>query len=173
MKISPILFCIFVAIGSVTFNQAIGLENKQQLPIEISSSYFKHNGKKNQTLYEGEVKLKQGNMELNADAIEIKSTAEGSIISIEARGNLAHFEHSFTEPNKPPILGQAQHIYYDKTNNILILKGNAEMAQGSKIQMESDFIEYLADVEEVRAKGQSSAGHSQGRVNIIIPPAGD
>ena len=62
---------------------------------------------------------------------------------------------------------KAEKIHYDRANNILTLKGNAHMAQGNKIEMQSDFIEYLANSEEVSAKASLSASSSSSRVNIL------
>ena len=102
-----VIFFTSLFIGFIPTLLAAPLKKAFKQPIEINSTYFKHNGKSHKTRYEGEVTLKQGNMKLNADAIEISSTAEGEIISIEAFGAPANFAHSFDDKQKPPVYGKS------------------------------------------------------------------
>ena len=149
------------------------LPDDRKQPIHITSNSFKHDGKTGETMYTGDVYLTQGSIKLTAENIIMRSTPEGELISIIAKGNPADFEQK-PKADKPKIVGNAKTITYTTASNSVTLVGNAQIKQGKQMKMNSEFIEYLADTEQVKANTSNGSGSDikseSSRVNIIIPP---
>ncbi len=138
--------------------------------MHITSNAFKHDGKTGKTVYTGDVKLNQGSIKLEANRIEMQTSKGGDLISLIAQGNTAYFEQQ-PKPDKEKISGRANTITYTAKTNTVTLKGNARIKQGEQMMMESDFIEYLADSDQVRANPTTNKSTDKpSRVNIVIPP---
>lgn len=163
---------IFISLIWLTITNTHNLyaltEDRDQ-PIHITSKSFKHDGKTGKTIYSGDVHLTQGSIKLAAEHITMLSTPDGDLISIVAEGNPANFEQK-PKVEKAKVIGNAKTITYSSKLNSITLVGNAHIQQGEQMRMTSEFIEYLADTDQVKANTSSDINNNASRVNIIIPP---
>jgi len=105
-----------------------GKHNEDALPIEIQSNQAEFDDKKGIVTYQGNVIMKQGNRYLSATKLIIARDNHGKIESMQAMGAPAYF-YVRPEPEKPPIHGQANTLYYFPKQDKLLLIDEAELIQ--------------------------------------------
>lgn len=167
LYLNVFLQCIFIfslCLSAASFT----LQSDRDQPINISADNLKYDGNSGTTIYQGNVKLKQGSIKLNASGVTVRTREDGKLVSITATGKQAYFEQK-PKPDKDTIQGYANKIIYTTADNKIQLLGEAKLQQGNQLKMESDQLEYLIDQEQLQAnKGNNK---SSSRVNIVIPPS--
>lgn len=129
---------------------AMALSTDSEQPVYIDSDSQNLDMKSNTVTFIGDVKLKQGSININADKIIVKrSPVDGAIQEIEGYGDLATFSQ-LTDDGKT-LYGEAKELYYDMAKDTLTMIQRAMLSQdgseirGSKINYEITSQKLVAD----------------------------
>lgn len=140
-----------------------------QQPISVVADRLEMSSETGLSTYQGNVEMRQGNMLLRADSLQIRSSGK-TLKSVTARGNPAYLERP--DPQSGEILkATAGHIEYRIDDNLLEMRGAAQLWRGND-EFSGEHIIYELENRVVRAFGQKE-GEENGRVRVIIQPKGE
>jgi len=144
------------------------LPEDSQQPILISSNSAVKDDKQGFTIYQGDVDIKQGSLNIKADKVTIYSASE-AVTKIIAEGKPASFKQK-PEINKGDVLAKANTIEYRVIQKKITLTEDASLDQdGSSIK--GNKIDYDIDAARIEAAGNQGQNGDGGRVNVVIPPS--
>lgn len=163
-KIIVALLSSFLSLLLTT--QCYALENRTEtVTIQADQMYF--DMQSNTSIYQGNVKIKQGTIELLGDIIEIHQKND-VITQITAEGNPAKFSQSTADGSD--IRAQSKLIKYFSATNRLVMINQAILIQDDQI-IESERIEYDTDKQTLLAgQKQSEQSKPSQRVKITLTP---
>lgn len=118
------------------------------------------------SIYSGNVSLKQGNVELTGDSIEVKQ-GNNVIISMIVRGDPAKFSQETIEGNN--INAESRLIEYFANTNQLIMIDQAKLLQQDQV-IESERIVYNTETQTLQAGQNSEQNNNAQRVKITLTP---
>ena len=141
------------------------LPEDKDAPVEIEADSADIEQATNRTVYQGNVKITQGSMELLADKVvlQYKGSKPHEII---ATGRPARFRQ-LPARGKEWSKGKGRKIVYRIHSDEVVLSGNAELLQADD-SFRSDRIVY--DRKAGRLKAGAAAG-GKSRVKVIVHPA--
>lgn len=115
-------------------NNAMALSTDSEQPVYIDSDSQHLDMKSNKVTFVGDVQLKQGSININADKVVVfRSQSDGAIQRIEGYGKLATFSQ-LTDDGKT-LYGEAEELEYDMPKDMLIMVRKAMLSQdGSEIR---------------------------------------
>ncbi|MDB5985359.1 MAG: lptA [Nevskia sp.] len=116
-------------------------------------------------VYTGDVVMDSDTLKLDGERLELKQFP-GSQYVATLTGTPAHMSHPGTGQDNPPMTAHAKTIVYDSRSGIADLIGEAFVTKGEQ-NISADTIHY-----NVAQKGILASGGDDGRVHIVIPPAG-
>ncbi|MGS2721375.1 lipopolysaccharide transport periplasmic protein LptA [Paraglaciecola aestuariivivens] len=132
--------------------------------IELASQYQNADGIAKKATYEGNVVIKQGSLEVKADALEIDaSKGEGKEIFI-ATGNPATYSQK--QEDGSTVTASADRIEYHRDSRSLSLEGNAHITQNSS-SVKGKSIKFNMELEQIIAQGSDQ---ESGRVITTFQP---
>lgn len=148
---------------------AQALPEDRSQPIHISADKALRDEKQGFTVYEGNVRMQQGSLQITAQRLTVFHQVEEAD-RILAEGNPAHMQQR-PEPEKSLMHARGKTIEYFKSEERVLLRENASVEQdGSKVT--GDSIEYLIDEQLIRADSEGAGGDSNGqgkpRVEVVI-----
>ncbi|MDG3084768.1 lipopolysaccharide transport periplasmic protein LptA [Vibrio hannami] len=162
MKLShlSLIACLFTA------TNAFALSSDSEQPIYIDSDSQHLDMKSNKVTFIGDVKLKQGSININADkVIVIRSPVDDTLKEIEGYGEPATFSQ-LTDEGKT-LKGRAKELYYNVDDDQLTMLKEAVLAQDeSTIQGEK--ITYKITSQKLTADG--GQGETKKRVSTVLQP---
>ena len=138
--------------------QAYALSTDREQPVYIDSDSQQLDMKSNRVTFLGDVKLKQGSININADKLIVIRNAE----EIEGYGNVATFSQ-LTDEGKT-LYGEAKELYYKVRDDELVMINKAMLSQddseirGSKIRYKISLQKLIADSD------------GKGRVSTVLQP---
>jgi|SRR5690554_2936474 lipopolysaccharide transport periplasmic protein LptA len=147
---------------------AHALPSDKEQPIHISANSAQLDRKQRTATYTGDVKLKQGTLEISADRITIHTNNNDKVEKMEAHGSPARYQQKPAE-NQATITAQANSIRYTLTNEHLLLLENAFLEQENGASISGNRIDYDIRKEIMKAAGKKDAQQPQ-RIEIVIPP---
>jgi len=153
-----------VVFGLIAATPCWALRSDREQPIDIRADRVEIDEKEQISEYIGNVHLKQGSMDIQADKITVY-LKKGQLTKIVITGNPATFKQK-PEDNKDLVKSSAKHMEYYAAKEHLVLKTNAVVVQG-KNRFSGDFIEY--DTLNSTVKANKEEG-SDSRVHAIIQP---
>ncbi|MDN3615259.1 MAG: lipopolysaccharide transport periplasmic protein LptA [Vibrio gallaecicus] len=107
---------------------ALALTSDTEQPVYIDSDSQQLDMKSNKVTFQGDVKLKQGSININADKIVVtRDATTGEIAAINAFGIPATFSQ-LTDDGKT-LDGQANNLNYQLQTDKLIMTKNAQLSQ--------------------------------------------
>jgi len=108
--------------------QALALKSDTQQPVYINSDIQQVDMKSNQVVFEGDVSLKQGSINIDADRIVVtRDPKTEAIKQIQAFGKPAKFSQLMDDGKT--LSGQAVELDYRISTDELTMKGQAQLAQ--------------------------------------------
>lgn len=108
--------------------QALALKSDTQQPVYINSDTQQVDMKSNQVVFEGDVSLKQGSINIDADRIVVtRNPKTEAIKQIQAFGKPAKFSQLMDDGKT--LSGQATELDYRISTDELTMKGQAQLAQ--------------------------------------------
>ena len=135
-------------------------------PIHLTADKALRDEKKGVTIYTGNVQMKQGSMELEADTLTIYHTSD-DLSEIVAEGNPAKMRQ-LPELGKGVVHAHADVIKYFKNENRVHLQTNAHIEQDGSV-VDGDSIDYLMKKQLITA--QSDQTRTGNKVVVVIPPS--
>lgn len=143
---------------------AQALPEDRDQPILINSDQLQRDEKQGFTRYEGNVRMNQGSLAIEADSITVWHDSEQAN-RIVAEGKPARMQQQ-PEAGKEPVQARANTIEYLKDKAHIKLRQQAYIEQdGSTIT--GDSIDYFIEKQLVRADSDKSSDSS--RVQVVIP----
>lgn len=153
-----------VLLSIVVSTQALALPDDRDQPIRIEADEALRDEKQGFTRYEGNVKMDQGSLHIEADQITVYHD-EQQADRILARGKPAKLQQQ-PALDKAPVKARAEIIEYHKAEDRVQLRQNAHIEQDGSI-VTGDSIDYFISEQLVRADSDKSRG--EGRVQVVIP----
>ncbi len=162
-----IRFCYLIIIINLGhFSTAIALSTDREQPIQITADQGMIDDAKGLAVYEGNVVIKQGTIEILAAKVTLSYTQTQSIDRVVAEGQPAHFKQT-PDGNKPDIKAKSTKMEYNSSESTLVLTGEAELSQGQDIST-APRISYNTREGVIRAdRGQDQKGE---RITVTIQP---
>ena len=148
--------------------QGNALESDQSQPIRIQADKAVITDKEGLSLYEGDVIIVQGTLQINAEIVEIKSQ-DRTILEVRARSGgdakkLAKFKQTLTKEGEE-IFAEAKKINYLVQEGRLLLNGQAKLEQRRDV-----FSGEILYYDMAKGSVNLESGSSQERVNMTISP---
>ena len=143
---------------------SMALKEDIEKPVHINANSVVFNKAKGFALYEGNVSIKQGTLEIKAYSIEILAP-NNEITKITAKGSPVSFKQKMDDGKIAK--GGANRVVYLIKDKRLSMDGNATMSQNND-KFSSNHIEYSIRTGELKAGNKKAKGKS--RVNVIFYP---
>lgn len=144
---------------------ASALPEDREKPIHIEADEALRDEKQGFTRYQGNVKLDQGSLHIEADEITVYHD-DKQADRIFATGAPASLQQQ-PDVTKGLIKAKADKIEYIKSEQRVQLRENAHIEQDGSI-VTGEVIDYLIDEQLVKAG--STPGSDTSRVQVVIPP---
>ncbi|MGH8454876.1 MAG: lipopolysaccharide transport periplasmic protein LptA [Nevskiales bacterium] len=136
----------------------------RQQPIQIEADRAEITEQSGVSVYSGRVSLKQGDLEMEGERLEIQRDGKTGDIKAVLTGKPATLRQP-TEAREM-VNARANRIDYNSRDKSLDLQGSAEYVRG-RDRVSGQSIRYDAAAKKLLASGPNNAG---GRVQIIIQP---
>ncbi|NVD08207.1 lipopolysaccharide transport periplasmic protein LptA [Vibrio sp. JPW-9-11-11] len=160
MKLShlSLISCLFLS------GQALALSTDRDQPVYIDSDSQQLDMQSNKVTFIGDVKLKQGSININADKVIVTRDAQdGSIQEIEGYGDLATFSQ-LTDDGKT-LYGEAKELYYKMVDDQLTMIDQAMLSQDDSV-IRGTKIRYKISSQKLIADGKEKGD----RVSTVLQP---
>lgn len=156
------LLCLLLASGAAS--PAIAAPPDAPAPIQIEADRADITEQSGASVYSGNVSLRQGDLEMEGERLEISRDGEQGEIRALLTGNPARL----TQPTDQgeTVNARAQRIEYQSRTRSIDLKGDAEFVRG-RDRVSGQSIRYDASARKLQASGPSPGGS---RVRIVIQP---
>jgi len=143
---------------------SFALKSDVEKPVNINADTVLFNRVKGLAVYEGNVNISQGTLEIRAHKIEIFAP-NNEIEKIIAQGKPVSFKQKMDDGKL--VKGGANRVIYQIKNKRLFMDGNAFITSG-KDKFSSNHIEYSIQNGELKAGNKKSP--AKNRVNVIFYP---
>ena len=110
-------------------NNIYALESDRDQPATIDADSVEIDFSTGKRIYNGNVRLRQGTIKLDADRLEVHFK-DDQLEKAIAKGNPARFQQR-PDGKSTDTVGQAVYIHIDEINNIITLTNNAMINQGT------------------------------------------
>ncbi|MFB9137552.1 lipopolysaccharide transport periplasmic protein LptA [Vibrio sp. AK197] len=145
-------------------SSAMALSTDRDQPVYIDSDSQQLDMQSNKVTFTGDVKLKQGSININADKIIVtRGAKDGAIQEIEGYGNLATFSQ-LTDDGKT-LYGEAKELYYKMADDQLTMINQAMLSQDDSV-IKGSQIRYKISSQKLIADGKQSGD----RVSTVLQP---
>ncbi|ELP5729139.1 lipopolysaccharide transport periplasmic protein LptA [Vibrio vulnificus] len=153
------LFALMLATSNV-----YALKSDTQQPVYIDSDSQQLDMRSNQVIFDGDVSLKQGSININADKIVVTRDAQSNTIKkIEAFGQPATFSQLMDDGRT--LSGSAKQLDYSIATDELTMKGQAELAQDNNVIKGSSIVYQIA-LQKLMADSSKNE-----RVTTVLQPS--
>lgn len=157
------LLLVLLLISSAAFARSDDIKK----PVNIDADSVTFNRAKGYAIYQGNVSIKQGTLNISAAKIEIFAPSN-TIVRIEASGSPVKFQQEMDDGKK--ATGRANIVRYLVKEKKLLLSGGAKLTQ-HKDTVSSPSISYSVNTGELKAGGGKKGSKKQtGRVKAIFYP---
>lgn len=161
MATSSIILCWLLLLFSPCM---VAKETDRSQPIHLEADRVEINEKTGSSNYEGNVKLRQGTLEIKAEQITVFKPGQ-RVERFEAKGNPVHFRQE-GDTQKGNIRGHANQVIYLAPKSLLKLNGDANIWQNQDKFMGEEIV---YDMARKLVKAQSGP-QGENRVHVIIHP---
>ena len=139
------------------------LDADRDQPIEVEADSLEVREQENISIYQGNVKLKQGSLEISSDRLVIHFNDNSDLVLMEMTGNPARLRQLDNEQQE--MRGQARQINYLESESLLELIEEARFTHAGDT-IESTLIRINTEDNNIQA-GSSDADE---RVKMLIQP---
>jgi len=154
------------ALLAITAGQATALPEDRDKPIHITADKAIRDEKLGVTMYTGNVQMRQGSMELEADTLTIFHD-EAQADKMIAKGKPARMRQQ-PKPEQGLVHAHAEEITYYRDEERVHLQTNAHIEQDGS-QVSGNSIDYFIAKELVKA--QADPANDGDQVEVVIPPS--
>ena len=144
--------------------RALALDEDQ--PIEVEADSLEVRESENISIYQGNVSLVQGSLEINSDRLVIHFNDTDELELIEMTGTPARIRQ--LDDDQKEMRGQASQIDYMERRSLLVLRGSARFSHAGDI-IESELIRVNTESNSI----QAGSLESDERVKMLIQPRKD
>jgi len=145
-------------------SNALALKDDIEKPVHINADSVLFNKSKGLGVYEGNVSIVQGSLDIRAAKIEITAPS-GQIQRITASGSPVKFQQKMDDGKLAK--GQANRVVYQVATKRIVLDGNAVITQNND-RFASNHIVYSINDGELKAGNKKAGGKS--RVKAVFYP---
>ncbi len=142
---------------------AWALSDDRDQPIAVEADSLEVRDQENISIYEGNVTLKQGSLEIESDRLVIHFNDRRELELMEMTGTPARFRQ-LSDDNEE-IRGRALQINYTESKSLLELFEDAHLTQDGDV-IESDLIRLNTETDSIEA----GTSDSSERVKMLIQP---
>jgi len=143
--------------------QSTALDSDRDQDIEIEADRLEVREQEKISIYEGNVKLVQGSLNISSDRLVIHFNDANELTLMEMTGQPAHFRQLDNENQE--MLGHAEQIDYTEAESLLLLRRSAYLNHAGD-EINSDIIRFNTDTNGIEAGGTQS----DERVKMVIKP---
>ena len=143
--------------------QSTALDSDRNQAMEIEADRLEVREQENISIYEGNVKLVQGSLNISSDRLVIHFNDANELTLMEMTGQPARFRQLDNE--RQEMLGEAQQIDYTESESLLLLRRSAYLKHAGD-EIKSDLIRFNTDTNGIEAGGTQS----DERVKMVIKP---
>ena len=155
------------ALFALTLPLATAAMAQSQAPIEVEADRLDLDQRAGTAVYSGNVDIRQGEMQLRGERVEIQRNDAGELSRAIATGERAYL-HNQLEDQETPMEGWARRIVYHVAERRVELIDQAELTQqGDRFQ--GGRLEYFIDQEVVQARSDVSGSDNQ-RIRMTLQP---
>jgi lipopolysaccharide export system protein LptA len=147
----------------LTWGPLWALDADRDQPIEVEADSLEVREQENISIYQGNVKLKQGSLEISSDRLVIHFNDNSDLVLMEMTGNPARLRQLDNEQQE--MRGQARQINYLESESLLELIEEARFTHAGDT-IESTLIRINTEDNNIQA-GSSNADE---RVKMLIQP---
>jgi len=151
----------------ITASATSALKEDVEKPVYINADSVLFNKTKGLAVYEGNVSIIQGTLEIKAHRIEINAP-NNEIQRITATGNSVSFQQKMDDGKLAK--GGANKLLYLVEGKKIVMDGNAVISQNND-KFSSNHIEYSTKTSELKAGRDKKIAGSKGRVKVIFYPS--
>ncbi|UXZ55207.1 lipopolysaccharide transport periplasmic protein LptA [Halomonas sp. 7T] len=139
-----------------------------QAPVEVEADRLDLDQRAGTAVYSGNVNIRQGEMQLRGERVEIQRNDAGELARATATGERAYLRNQL-EDEETPMEGWARRIIYHVAERRVELIDQAELTQrGDRFQ--GGRLEYFIDREVVQARSDVDGSESQ-RIRMTLQPS--
>jgi lipopolysaccharide export system protein LptA len=139
------------------------LDSDREQPIEIEADHLEVREQENISIYEGNVKLTQGSLNILSDRLIIHFNDANELTLMEMAGQPASFRQLDNEQQE--MLGEGLEIDYSASKSVLELRRSALFTHAGDL-IKSELIRINTVTNAIQAGGKSS----DERVKMVITP---
>jgi lipopolysaccharide export system protein LptA len=156
-----------LALTALGAGPALALPDDREQPIHITADKAVRDEKRGVTIYSGNVEMRQGSLELDADSLTIFHEAEDAD-KIIARGAPAKMRQQ-PEIDSGIVNAHAEEITYLRRSERVNLRSGAHLERDDGTLVTGDSIDYFIVQQVVRA--ESDTTNADNKVVVVIPPS--
>ncbi|MFW5824297.1 MAG: lipopolysaccharide transport periplasmic protein LptA [Marinobacter sp.] len=149
---------------------ALAFDPDSDEPIRISADSARLDDNQGIAIYRGDVEVRQGEVLLTADRVDVHRSAEG-LDRIDAHGQPATYDQPATE-TESATYAEALEIHYSAGDSLLRFEEEAVVKQGDD-EFRGALINYDTAERVVTGEGRTAEGKGSGRVEMVIQPRGN
>ncbi|MCK7546108.1 lipopolysaccharide transport periplasmic protein LptA [Marinobacter bryozoorum] len=164
LRYALLLLALAPALPAAAFDMNSGA------PIRITADSARLDESQGSAIYRGNVDVRQGEVLLTADRVEVYRGSEG-LDRIHARGQPATYDRPATA-SEGAVHAEALEIRYSASENLLRFEQQATVKQGED-EFRGAIITYDAANRIVTGEGRTGDGEGSGRVEMVIQPRGN
>ena len=139
------------------------VDNDREQPIEVEADRLEVREQENISIYEGNVKLIQGSLNISSDRLVIHFNDANELTLMEMSGQPASLRQLDNEQQE--MLGEAQEIDYIASKSVLELRRSALFRHAGDL-IKGELIRINTSTNAIEAGGKSS----DERVKMVIKP---
>jgi lipopolysaccharide export system protein LptA len=151
-----------------TIQPIYALESDAKQSIEIEANQAQIDALSEESVYTGQVSIKQGTLSILANEVKLKAKDQ-KLQQLEARGKPVKFEQAI-DNQKEKIKGSGYKLVYDPIQEKITLIGQAELQQG-QAKFSGDQLEYHIPTRRIFANSNpQNTATTPKRVRMVLPP---
>ena len=152
---------------ALTLPLATAAMAQSQAPIEVEADRLDLDQRAGTAVYSGNVDMRQGEMQLRGERVEIQRNDAGELSQAIATGERAYLRNRLDD-QETPMEGWARRIIYHVAERRVELIDQAELTQqGDRFQ--GGRLEYFIDQEVVQARSDVNGSDNQ-RIRMTLQP---
>jgi lipopolysaccharide export system protein LptA len=146
-------------------NTVFALATDSEQPINIIADKATIDDASGTAIYEGNVVITQGTIQMNAAKVTLNYTAKQTLDKVTAEGDPVNFKQT-PEGGKEDIHARAKKMEYFADKSTIHLTQQAELSQG-KDSFAGEHISYNTQDGIIKA---DKGGSEKGRISVVIQP---
>ena len=158
---------IYLALFALAMPISSLAQTSQQAPVEVEADRLDLDQRAGTAVYSGDVDIRQGEMQLRGDRVEIKRNDAGELSTATATGERAYLRHQ-GEGQDGPTEGWARRIIYHVSERRVELIDQAELTQ-QEDKFSGGRLEYFIDREVIQARSDVDGSEPQ-RIRMTLQP---